>query len=127
MRRQRGHLAVDFDGSALPRPLTRLIVTVNSADEATVPPRPYRFAISEVEAGSLETRVPLAADKHYDVRVAVVDAGAHPSFAQVFLLVPRNRWRDLRRRVTGAFGRLIYEFRLAFRAEYAERDPDRSA
>ena len=127
VRRQRGRLAVDFDGSALTRPLKRLVVTVNSADEATVPPRPYRFAIAEVEAGSLETRVPLSPGKHYDIRVAVIDDGERPSFAQVFLLAPRNRLRDLRRRITGSFGRLVYTLRLVFGADYAGRERDRSA
>jgi hypothetical protein len=121
VRRKRGHLAVDFDARALPHPLKRLIMTVNSADEARVPPRPYRFAISEVEAGSLETRIEMETGKHYDVRVAVVDAEGHPSFAQVFLLSPPHPLRDLRRRISGFAGRLVFAVRQALGSEYAER------
>jgi hypothetical protein len=111
VQRRRRTLAVDFDGSRAERALKRLTVTVNSADEPVTPPRPFRFAISEVEAGSLRTRVALAADKHYDIRVAVVDLGDRPTAAKVVLIAPRHRWLDLRRRVSGGFGRLVYRVR----------------
>ena len=119
--RRRGRLAVDFDGSRCEHPLKRLTVTVNSADEPSTPPRPFRFAIADVEAGTLQTRIPLAADKHYDVRVAVVDTGGRPTAAAIFLLGPRNRLLELRKTFTGVFGRLLHGFRLAIGSEYARR------
>src|SRR3954453_18958295 len=112
--RPRGRLRVRFDGAHLEHPLKRLIVTVNSADEERTPPRPFRFAISEVESGTLQTRIELAADKHYDVRVAVVGMQARPAAAQVFLFAPRNRLLELRRRFTGFLGRLVHTVRHAF-------------
>jgi hypothetical protein len=119
--RRRGRLAVDFDGSQSEQALKRLIVTVNSADEHHTPPRPFRFAVSEVEAGSLQTRIQLAADKHYDVRVAVVDLNDRPTAAQIFLFAPENLLLGLRRRISGFAGRLVHALRQAAGSEYARR------
>jgi len=119
--RRRGRLAVDFDGSRLELPLKRLTVTVNSADEPGTPPRPFRFAISEVESGSLQTRIELARDKHYDIRVAVVDIKDRPTAAKIFLFGPRNPLLSLRRHITGFVGRLLHGIRHALGTEYARR------
>jgi hypothetical protein len=42
-------------------------VTVNSRDEAGVPPRTYTFALHDTISGSLNTRIPVDPGKHYDI------------------------------------------------------------
>ena len=121
VRRRRGALAVDFDGSHAKRALKRLTVTVNSADEPLTPPLPLRFAVSEVEAGSLRTRVALAPEKHYDIRVAVVDLDDRPTAAEVVLVAPAHWWLKLRRRVSGSVGRFVYGMRRGLGSDRARR------
>jgi hypothetical protein len=66
--RDAGRLRIDFDLSRQPGPpATSLQVTVNSRDEAGVPPRTYTFGLIETTRGSLTTRIPLDPTKHYDV------------------------------------------------------------
>jgi len=66
--RDAGRLRIDFDLSRQPGPpATSLQVTVNSRDEAGVPPRTYTFGLVETNRGSLTTRIPLDPTKHYDV------------------------------------------------------------
>jgi hypothetical protein len=65
--RDAGRLRIDFDLSRHAEPPTSLQVTVNSRDEAGVPPRTYTFGLIETTRGSLTTRIPLDATKHYDV------------------------------------------------------------
>jgi hypothetical protein len=66
--RDAGRLRIDFDLSRQPGPpATSLQVTVNSRDEAGVPPRTYTFGLIETTRGSLTTRIPLDPTKHYDI------------------------------------------------------------
>jgi hypothetical protein len=66
--RDAGRLRIDFDLSRQSGPpATSLQVTVNSRDEAGVPPRTYTFGLIETTRGSLTTRIPLDPTKHYDV------------------------------------------------------------
>jgi hypothetical protein len=44
-----------------------LVVTVNSRDEAGVPPRTYTFTLEDTRRGTLDTRIPTDPKKHYDV------------------------------------------------------------
>ena len=44
-----------------------LVVTVNSRDEAVVPPRTYTFTLEDTQSGTLTTRIPTDPEKHYDV------------------------------------------------------------
>ena len=48
-------------------PAASLQVTVNSRDEAGVPPRTYTFQLAQTRRGTLATEVPLDPAKHYDV------------------------------------------------------------
>ena len=63
-------MRVDFDftrqAPATP-PAASLQVTVNSRDEAGVPPRTYTFQLAQTRRGTLATEVPLDPAKHYDV------------------------------------------------------------
>jgi hypothetical protein len=69
--RDRGGMRVDFDFSRNASPATpppaSLQVTVNSRDEAGVPPRTYTFQLAHTRRGTLATEVPLDPAKHYDV------------------------------------------------------------
>ena len=117
-RRRRSQLLLEFDFSKLQQPPKRLIATVNSIDEQGVPPRPFRFAISGAVLGSLQTDVVLAADKHYDVSLAVVDSEGRPGEAQIFEFGPSGTLRGLLLRLLAAFGRLVHLWRMAFGREY---------
>jgi hypothetical protein len=76
--RDAGFLRIDFDLSRQPGPpATSLQVTVNSRDEAGVPPRTYTFGVVETTRGTLATRIPLDPAKHYDV-YASTTAGSPP-------------------------------------------------
>ena len=61
-------MRIDFDFTRQPGPpAVSLQVTVNSRDEAGVPPRTYTFHVPETRRGTLATEVPLDPAKHYDV------------------------------------------------------------
>ncbi len=113
-RRRRNRLLLEFDFSPMSAPPSRLIATVNSPDEADLPPRAHRFALRSVVLGSLQTRVELEADKHYDISVAVTDEKGRPTAGQVFVLGPSSKLLGIRRRITSSFGRLVHLVRLAF-------------
>jgi hypothetical protein len=113
-RRRRNRLLIEFDFSPMAAPPRRLIATVNSEDEATVPPRAFRLTLHEVILGSLQTRIELDPDKHYDVSVAVVDADGRSTLAQLFFFAPSRGLLGLRRRITAGFGRLVHLARLVF-------------
>lgn len=114
-RRRRNHLLIDFDFSPLAAPPQLLIATVNPQDEPTVPPKAFRLALSEVVLGSLQTRIELKPDAHYDVSIAVVDAEGRATRAQIFVFHPSKGLRGLRRRLTAAAGRAVHLVRLALR------------
>jgi hypothetical protein len=115
-RRRRNKLLLDFDFSSMSQAPTRLIATVNSADEKDSPPFVYRFALKQVLLGSLQTDIPLDPAKHYDVSVAVTDAADRPTAALVFVFAPSTGLRGVLGRVGAAFGRLVHFVRLAFGA-----------
>jgi hypothetical protein len=76
--RDKGRLRIDFDFSGQHGPpALALQVTVNSRDEAGVPPRAYTFGVVETTRGTLATRIPLDPAKHYDVYVSTT-AGDPP-------------------------------------------------
>jgi hypothetical protein len=113
-RRRRNRLLLEFDFSRVPQPPTRLVATVNSEDEPDIPPRVYRFALRTVSIGSLQTRVELEPKKHYDVSLAVIDAGGLPTAAKVVIFAPSAGLRGIVRRLGAAAGRLVHLFRMAF-------------
>lgn len=112
-RRRRNRLLLEFDFSPMPEAPKRLIATVNSSDEPDIAPRAFRFALRSVVLGTLQTRVELEPDKHYDVSVAVVDEQDRPTSAQIFILGPSSGLLGIRRRITSSFGRLVHLIRLA--------------
>jgi hypothetical protein len=66
--RDAGRLRIDFDFTHQEGPAPRsLSVTVNSRDEAGVPPITTTFMVAEFERGTLHTRIPLDPAKHYDI------------------------------------------------------------
>ena len=54
-------------------PAASLQVTVNSRDEAGVPPRTYTFQLAQTRRGTLATEVPLDPAKHYDVYASTTE------------------------------------------------------
>jgi hypothetical protein len=113
--RERGCMRVDFDFARQPGPpASALQVTVNSSDEAGVPPRTYTFHVIETERGSLATRVPLDPAKHYDV-YASTTAGDPPipSESTLIELDPAGAMAKVPavERVIGGFGRLVARLR----------------
>jgi hypothetical protein len=77
VKRENGQLRIDFDFSRQQDPPVAMQVTVNSRDEAGVPPRTYTFGVVETTRGTLATRIPLDPAKHYDVYVSTT-AGDPP-------------------------------------------------
>ena len=76
--RDQGRLRIDFDFSRQQGPpATSLQVTVNSRDEAGVPPRAYTFGVAETRRGTLNTTIPLDPAKHYDIYTSTA-AGTPP-------------------------------------------------
>jgi hypothetical protein len=113
-RRRRNRLLLEFDFSHMPQPPKRLLATVNSEDEPDVPPRVYRFALRTVSMGSLQTRVALEPEKHYDVSLAVIDAEDRPTAAKIAIFAPSAGLRGIVTRLGAAAGRLVHLVRMAF-------------
>jgi hypothetical protein len=90
VRRLDGRLRIDFDFSARPEPRPRtLVVTVNSRDEAGVPPRTWSLPVQDTLRGTLNTAIPLDPAKHYDVYVSTVTGDPPvPSASRLFLIDP---------------------------------------
>jgi hypothetical protein len=65
--------------------------------------------------------VALAPEKHYDIRVAVVDLDDRPTAAEVVLVAPAHWWLKLRRRVSGSVGRFVYGMRRWLGSDRARR------
>ena len=65
--RSGAYLRIDFDFERHDPPPRSLVVTVNSRDEAGVPPRTYTFTLQDTATGSLTTRIPTDPAKHYDI------------------------------------------------------------
>ena len=60
-------MRITFDFERRDPPPRSLVVTVNSRDEAGVPPRTYTFSLEDTGSGTLNTRIPTDPAKHYDV------------------------------------------------------------
>jgi hypothetical protein len=88
--RERGTLRLDFDFSKRPgEPPRALVVTVNSRDEPTTPPRTYTFTVQDTVRGRLATRIPVSPDKHYDIYTSTTTGDpAVPSESRLTLLDP---------------------------------------
>ena len=112
-RRRRGRLLLEFDFRATPQPPRWLVATVNSQDEKKVPPQAHSFGVEDVLLGSLDTRIQLHQEKHYDVSIAVVDREDRPTAAQIVTFGPTKGLKGLRGRVGAACGRFIHLIRLA--------------
>jgi hypothetical protein len=116
-------LRLAFDFSGMPVKPIRLIATVNSSDEETVPPRAYRFGVGHVEDGKLHTSIPLERSKHYDVAVAVVVPGPDPTgpgaqqatLAQPFTFVPGGGLKALLVGLLRVLGRVVHLIRVMVR------------
>jgi hypothetical protein len=116
--RDRGRMRIDFDftrNSSPPTPpAVSLQVTVNSRDEAGVPPRTYTFHVPETRRGTLATEVPLDPAKHYDV-YASTTSGDPPipseSVLTEFDPVGRAAKLPFAEQALGAFGRLVARIR----------------
>jgi hypothetical protein len=72
-RNGRLHVAYDFTNRTGPEP-SKLVVTVNSADEKGVPPRTWTFGVESTQSGEIVTRLDLAPDRRYDVYSSVTAA-----------------------------------------------------
>jgi hypothetical protein len=108
-------MRIDFDFTRQPGPpAAALQVTVNSSDEAGVPPRTYTFHVVETRRGTLQTDVPLDPDKHYDV-YASTTAGDPPIPSESTLteLDPAGKVAKIpvAERMIGGFGRLVARVR----------------
>jgi hypothetical protein len=60
-------MRITFDFERHDPPPRSLVVTVNSRDEAGVPPRTYTFSLEDTKSGTLNTRIPTDPAKHYDI------------------------------------------------------------
>jgi hypothetical protein len=115
--RDRGRMRIDFDfsqqGPPAP-PAASLQVTVNSSDEAGVPPRAYTFHVAETRRGTLSTQVPLDPDKHYDIYASTTTGDPPiPSESTLTELDPAGKVArlPLAERAIGGFGRLVARLR----------------
>jgi hypothetical protein len=113
--RDRGRMRIDFDFTRQQGPpASALQVTVNSRDEAGVPPRTYTFHVVETVSGTLATRVPLDPAKHYDVYASTTSGTPPiPSESTLTELGPAGAVAKLplAERVMGGFGRLVARVR----------------
>ncbi len=109
VKRENGRLRLDFDFSARaePRPDT-LVVTVNSRDEAGVPPRTYSLPVSDALTGTLKTTIPLDPAKHYDVYVSTVTGDPPvPSESRFFEVDPLGARGRTQASLTAGLGRIV--------------------
>ena len=113
--RDRGRMRVDFDFTRQPGPpAASLQVTVNSSDEAGVPPRTYTFQIAQTRRGTLATEVPLDPAKHYDIYASTTGGDPPiPSESVLTELDPAGTAAKLpfAEQLLGVFGRLVARIR----------------
>jgi hypothetical protein len=88
VERKDQHLSLGFDFSKVvgPRP-ERLVVTVNSRDDK-LPPRTFTFAIESAVRGTIDTRVELHDDQHYDIAISTTDSEGRPSESMQAMIDP---------------------------------------
>jgi hypothetical protein len=105
----------DFDFTRQPGPpAVALQVTVNSRDEAGVPPRAYTFQVAQTRQGTLVTDVPLDPAKHYDVYASTTSGDPPiPSASVLTELGPAGKVAKLPlgERALGAFARVVARVR----------------
>ena len=106
-------LWLQFDTSHCDAPPHVIVVTINSRDETTTPPRAFRIPVVDFLRGTISTRIPMSRHKHYDVRVASVDHQDRPSPAEIYLFDPPNPLRAAVRRLTSGLGHVFYAMRRA--------------
>ena len=108
-------MRVDFDFTRQPGPpAASLQVTVNSSDEAGVPPRTYTFQIAQTRRGTLATEVPLDPAKHYDIYASTTSGDPPiPSESVLTELDPAGTVAKLpfAEQLLGVFGRLVARIR----------------
>jgi hypothetical protein len=109
-------MRVDFDFTRQPTgpPAASLQVTVNSSDEAGVPPRTYTFQLAQTRRGTLATEVPLDPAKHYDVYASTTSGDPPiPSESVLTELDPAGKVASVPvvERVVQALGRLVARIR----------------
>ena len=113
--RDRGRMRIDFDFTRQQGPpASALQVTVNSSDEAGVPPRTYTFHVIETVSGTLATRIALDPAKHYDVYASTTSGTPPiPSESTLTELGPAGAVAKLplAERALGGFGRLVARIR----------------
>jgi hypothetical protein len=113
--RDQGRLRIDFDlTKQTGPPASSLQITVNSRDEAGVPPRTYTYGLVETRRGMLLTTIPLEPAKHYDVYTATT-AGT-PPIPSASVLTELNPAGAVARvpiaeRALGALSRLVARLR----------------
>jgi hypothetical protein len=116
--RESGRMRVDFDFTRNSSPTTpppaSLQVTVNSSDEAGVPPRTYTFHVPETRRGTLATEVPLDPAKHYDIYASTTSGDPPiPSESVLTELDPVGKVARVpfAEQALGVFGRLVARIR----------------
>jgi hypothetical protein len=113
--RDQGQLRVDFDFTRQTGPpATSLQVTVNSRDEAGVPPRSYTFGVEQARRGTLSTTIPLEPAKHYDVYVSTTSGTPPiPSESVLTLINPAGAVArvPIAEQALGVFSRLVARVR----------------
>ena len=113
--RDRGRMRIDFDFTRQSGPpAASLQVTVNSSDEAGVPPRTYTFHVAQTRRGTLSTEVPLDPAKHYDVYSSTTSGDPPiPSDSTLTELDPAGTVAKLplAERMIGGFGRVVARLR----------------
>jgi hypothetical protein len=116
--REGGRMRVDFDftRSATPDapPPASLQVTVNSRDEAGVPPRTYTFQLVQTRRGTLVTDVPLDPTKHYDIYASTTTGDPPiPSESVLTELDPAGKVARVpfAEQALGFFGRMVARVR----------------
>ena len=113
--RRAGSMRIDFDFTRQAGPpAASLQVTVNSRDEAGVPPRTYTFQVAQTRQGTLTTDIALDPDKHYDVYASTTGGDPPvPSESTLTELGPAGAVAKLplAERAMGEFGRLVARVR----------------
>jgi hypothetical protein len=83
-------------------------VTVNSRDEAGVPPRTYSLPVRDALTGTLRTAISLDPAKHYDIYVSTVTGDPPvPSASRLFEIGPLGAAGRTQASLTAGLGRVV--------------------